>query len=78
MTGFQAIILVCLATTPKPDCSETNAVDILSTRVANELGCASGWQEVIARGALKERMSMETPTAETYIKTVCRRVKQDP
>jgi hypothetical protein len=75
MTGFQAIILVCLAATPKPDCSENNAVDIMSTHVANELGCASGWQEIIARGALKERMGTDTPAAETYIKTLCKRAK---
>ena len=77
MDGFQAIILVCLATTPKPDCSEDNAVDIMSTRVVNELGCASGWQEVIARGALKQTAS-DGRAAETYIKTLCKRVKADP
>ena len=80
MTAFQAIILICLATTPKQDCSENTAVDVMSTRVANELGCASGWQEIIARSALKERMasSPEGQSSETYIKTLCKRVKTEP
>jgi hypothetical protein len=79
--AFQAIILVCLASVPKPDCSEANAVDIMSTRVANELGCTSGWQEIIARGALKERMATADAPGdgkqmdETYIKTLCKREK---
>ena len=78
MNAFQAIILVCLATTPKPDCAENNAVDVMSTRVSNELGCTSGWQEIIARGALKERMATtEGSASETYIKTLCKRVKED-
>ena len=77
MNAFQAIILVCLSTTPKQDCSEENAVDIMSTRVANELGCASGWQEVISRGALKQQAEPDKRTAETYIKTLCKRVKAD-
>ena len=79
MGAFQAILLVCLASTPKEDCSENNAVDIMSTRVGNELGCASGWQEIIARGALKNHAdSKEDQPAETYIKTLCRRVKAEP
>ncbi len=79
MTAFQAIILICLSSVPKQDCSENNAVDIMSTRVANELGCTSGWQEIIARGALKERMaSTEGQAPESYIKTLCKRVKLDP
>jgi hypothetical protein len=64
---------------PQPDCSENNAVDIMSTRVANELGCTSGWQEIIARGALKEQMNGgESETGATYIKTLCRRIKPEP
>jgi hypothetical protein len=79
MNAFQAIILICLATTSKQDCSENTAVDVMSTRVANELGCTSGWQEIIARGALKERMgSKEGESAETYIKTLCKRIKAEP
>jgi hypothetical protein len=78
MTSFQAIILVCLSSTPQQDCAENNAVDIMSTRVSNELGCASGWQEIIARGALKERMGADSAASETYIKTLCKRVKSEP
>lgn len=79
MNGFQAILLICLASTPKEECTENNAVDVMATRVANELGCTSGWQEIIARGALKERMaSREGQAAETYIKTLCKRVKAEP
>jgi hypothetical protein len=75
MDGFQAIVLVCLASTPKPDCVESNAIDVMSTHVANELGCTSGWQEIIARGALKERMGTTNPGGETYVKTLCKRVR---
>ena len=79
MNAFQAILLVCLASTPKEDCAENNAVDIMSTRVANELGCASGWQEIIARGALKNHAELDGGQGgETYIKTLCRRVKAEP
>lgn len=79
MTGFQAIILVCLSTVSQQDCSENNAVDMISTRVANELGCANGWQEIIARGALKEQMnSGDGQNGGTYIKTLCRRIKPEP
>lgn len=79
MNGFQAIILVCLSSTPQQECSENNAVDILATRVKNELGCASGWQEIIARSALKEPMTAgNDPNGATYIKTLCKRIKTDP
>ncbi len=79
MNAFQAIILICLASTPKSECSETSAVDVMVTRVANEINCTMGWQEIIARGALKDRVaSREGDPAETYIKTLCRRVRAEP
>lgn len=72
MNGFQAIVLICLAATATPDCDETNAVVFRSTHVNNELGCSSGWQEIIARGGLKESLK-----DGNYIKTLCRREKGD-
>ena len=67
MDGFQAIILVCLNGTPADQCNEQTAVEILSTHVANELGCLTGWQDVIARSA------QARDAAETYVRTICRR-----
>jgi hypothetical protein len=67
MDGFQAIILVCLNGTPAEQCTERNAVDVLSTHVANELGCLTGWQDVIARA------QQAGEAAQTYVRTICRR-----
>ena len=69
MSDFAAIILICIKSVTQDACDETNAVDVLSKRVSSELGCATGWQEVIARGALREGLA-----SDTYIKTVCRRI----
>lgn len=66
---FAAILLVCLAATPRVDCTEDNAGDVRSIVVASELGCAMGWQELIARSGEAQR-SGDT----TYLKTVCRRM----
>lgn len=68
MDGFQAIILVCLAATPADRCTEQTAVDVLSIHVATELGCLTGWQDVIARGARAPGEGNET-----YVRTLCRR-----
>jgi hypothetical protein len=69
MTFFTAVVLVCqLSTTPAGLCDESNAVDVVSTHVESELGCAHGWQEVIARGSLKENLDKGF-----YVKTLCRR-----
>ncbi len=73
MYGFQAIVLICLASTPTPDCGEDNAVVFRSTHVDNELGCTSGWQEIIARGGLRESLK-----DGAYLKTLCKREKADP
>ena len=70
MTGFQAIVLVCLASTPREDCADTNALVFKSVHVDNELGCTSGWQEIIARGGLRESLANGN-----YLKTLCRREK---
>ena len=72
MTGFQAVVLICLASTQTPDCDESNAIVSRSVHVANELGCTSGWQEIIARGGLRESLK-----DGSYLKTLCRREKGD-
>jgi hypothetical protein len=69
--GFAAILLVCLSSTPQPQCNEETAVDLNSIVVANELGCAMGWQELIARAATARQPS----EAPVYLKTVCRRIR---
>ena len=53
MGGFAAIVLICLGTTPASQCDENNALVLRSVHVGNELGCSSGWQEIIARGGLQ-------------------------
>ncbi len=69
MSMFTAVVLVCqLTTTPPSACNESNAIDLISTPVRSELGCARGWQEVIARGALREGFGKGL-----YLKTLCRR-----
>ena len=73
MYGFQAIVLICLASTPKSDCVEANAVVFRSTHVGNELGCNNGWQEIIARGGLRESLR-----DGAYLKTLCHREKPEP
>lgn len=70
MTGFAAIILICLSTVPVADCDQSNAVEVRSIRVDNELGCYYGWQEVIARGPQGREVG-----TETYLKTLCERIK---
>lgn len=72
MGGFEAIILVCLSAVPADQCTEANAVDVLSIHVANELGCAVGWQDVIARSAQARDVG-----EDTYVRTVCRRARDD-
>ena len=71
--GFAAILLVCLATLPQQQCDETTAIELRSIVVDNELGCATGWQELLARAP--DRPPGEPPT---YLKTVCRRIKPQP
>ncbi len=68
--SFAAVLLVCLADTPREACTEDTAADVRSIAVQNELGCAVGWQELIARSAPEERAG-----EGAYLKTVCRRVR---
>ena len=69
MPFFTAVVLVCqLSTTPASVCNENNAIDMISTSVNSELGCSHGWQEMIARGSLKEDLDKGF-----YLKTLCHR-----
>ncbi len=68
MDGFQAIILVCLVALPPDQCDEQTATDVLSKHVANEMGCFSGWQDVIARSAQAYEIGKDV-----YVRTLCRR-----
>jgi hypothetical protein len=45
----------------------------MSNDVRNELGCATGWQEVIGRSALRDEIGRSA-----YIKTLCRRIPDNP
>jgi hypothetical protein len=72
MREFVAIILICLNAVPSDRCDETSAVDVLSTVVDNELGCVSGWQEVIGRSALREEIGKTA-----YVRTICRHAGPD-
>ena len=66
--SFTAILLVCAMPVLPGSCDESNAFDLISTSVASELGCTMGWQEMIARGSLREGIG-----EKFYIKTLCRR-----
>ena len=68
MSSFTAVVLVCLLSVPPADCDETNAVDVIRTGVSSEIGCDRGWQEVIARGSLREGIG-----DQLYVKTLCKR-----
>ena len=70
MTGVEAVVLICLASTPTPDCDENVAIVVRSIHVDNELGCTNGWQEIVARGGLRESLK-----DGSYLKTLCRRTK---
>ncbi|GJD48547.1 hypothetical protein OPKNFCMD_1269 [Methylobacterium crusticola] len=73
MDGFLAVVLVCAATVPVQDCTEATAADVRKVRVANEIGCAVGWQEIVARSDLREGLGRAA-----YLKTLCRRVRAEP
>jgi len=68
MTEFVAIILICLNSVAIEQCDERTAADVMSTVVENELGCASGWQDVIARSPLGREVG-----TTAYVRTICRR-----
>lgn len=68
MDTFQAIVLVCLTSTPVDECNERTALDVLSTQVDNELRCIMGWQDIIARAPLSADVGKTV-----YLRTICRR-----
>lgn len=70
MNAFIAVVLVCAHGIPQEACTDDLASEVRKVRVTNELGCASGWQEIIARTDLSEEVGKTT-----YLKTECRRVK---
>ena len=70
MNAFIAVVLVCANGIPQADCTDDKASEVRKVRVANELGCTSGWQEIIARTDLRDEIGKTS-----YLKTECRRVK---
>ncbi len=72
MSLFLAIVLLCPLAVSAEACGEAEAVDVLSVRVENELGCAVGWQEIIARSAFRDEIGRTT-----YVKTLCRRLRRE-
>jgi hypothetical protein len=73
MSPYLALVLVCPLSIAPAACDETTAVDVIKTRVETELGCTRGWQEIIARGSLREGIGRDV-----YLKTVCRHLLQPP
>ena len=73
MSGFVAVILVCLSSVSPEACDEYTAADVLSNDVESELGCVMGWQDVIARSALAREVGKTA-----YVKTLCRRGSAAP
>lgn len=73
MNPFVAVILICLNTVALEACDETTAADVLSIGVENELSCAVGWQDVVARSALAAEIGRTA-----YVKTLCRRAGSGP
>jgi hypothetical protein len=68
MTEFVAIILICMNSVAIEQCDERTAADVMSTVVESELGCATGWQDVIARSPLGREVG-----TTAYVRTICRR-----
>ncbi|MDQ0467131.1 hypothetical protein [Labrys wisconsinensis] len=69
MGSYFAIVLICASTLARDACNEKTAADVLSIKVASELACTQGWQEIVARSALNQQLG-----STSYLKTVCRRV----
>ncbi len=67
---FLAVVLVCANTVAQEACTDGTALEVRKVRVGNELGCTSGWQEIIARTDLRDAIGRTA-----YLKTACRRVK---
>ncbi|KAA0125716.1 hypothetical protein CIW48_01030 [Methylobacterium sp. P1-11] len=71
MNAFIAVVLVCANGIAQDACTDAQALEVRKVRVANELGCATGWQEIIARTELREEIGKTA-----YLKTACRRSKE--
>jgi hypothetical protein len=71
VNAFIAVVLVCANAVPIEACTDDRASEVRKVRVANELGCTNGWQEIIARTDLRDEVGKSS-----YLKTECRRVKQ--
>lgn len=71
MNAFIAVVLVCATGVSQEACTDAAALEVRKVRVANELGCATGWQEIIARTDMREDIGKTA-----YLKTECRRVKE--
>jgi hypothetical protein len=69
MDTFIGVILICLNSVTPEACTEETAVDVMSKDVDSELGCLSGWQEVIGRSPLREGVG-----TTSYVRTICRRL----
>ncbi len=67
MAGFVAIALICQVSLAPADCTEATAQDVMSVRVDSELGCTTGWQDVVARSAFAKDIG-----TTSYLKTLCR------
>ncbi|WP_375463801.1 hypothetical protein [uncultured Methylobacterium sp.] len=70
MNAFLAVVLVCANGIPQESCTDDKALEVRVVRVANELGCTNGWQEIIARTDRRDEIGKTS-----YLKTECRRVK---
>jgi hypothetical protein len=68
MSGFIAVVMICQLSVPRESCTEQTARDVMSIHVESELGCNTGWQDVIARSAFADDVGKTA-----YIKTECRR-----
>ncbi len=66
MAVFTAVVLFCQVSIPPQDCDPSRAIDVISTRVENEMACMRGWQESVARGAMREGLGQSV-----YMKTQC-------
>ena len=71
MNAFLAIVYICALSTPVEACDEASAQDVLQVRVRSEMGCMTGWQEVVARSAFGADVGRDS-----YLKTRCRRLPQ--
>jgi hypothetical protein len=61
MDAFTAIILVYQSSLRI--CATSSAVEVRSTRVANEIGCVTGWQEIMARADAAAEIGRTTYTS---------------